>query len=172
MNNTGQVTLAHLSVKEYLFSGQLYPHSVVNIHINDRLAHQLISQTCLVCLLQLDRCDSVTSQEIAKFPLAPYAAEFWTFHAHTGGGDVLSTLQKLTVKLFQSDHLQFQNWIQLWDADDDWMRVSKSDSPLYYAALLGIQEVVQELARNKVDLNMKGGCCGNALQAASMRGHI
>src|SRR5262245_58184436 len=145
MTNAGRVTLAHLSVKEYLVSSQFHKHSTLSFYIDEKLAHKLIAQTCLIYLLQLDRHDSVTIQEIAKFPLAYYAAEFWIFHAHTGGSDVLNSLQKLTIRLFQSHHLQFHNWIQLWDADKNWRRRDKSDSPLYYAALCGIQDAVQDM---------------------------
>ena len=172
MSNIGKVTLAHLSVKEYLlFSNQLHECSTPHFHINEKLAHELISQTCLGYLLQLDSYDSVTSQEIAKFPLPHYAAEFWIFHAHAGGSDDLTSLKKLTVKLFQSDHFPFLNWIQLWDADDKWGRKNKSTSPLYYAALLGLQEVAQELIRTNMNLNIQGGYYGNTLQAASCKGY-
>src|SRR5262245_34974906 len=130
-----------MSVKEYLLSSQLH-HTDLNFTFNEKLAHKFISQTCLVFLLQLDKHDSLHPQKVIAYPLAQYAAENWTFHAHTGGKDVLIAIEQLTTIFFQSDH-PFHNWIELWDADDEndgWSHSTKSDSPLYYAALLGIQE--------------------------------
>lgn len=74
--------------------------------------------------------------------------------------------------------------MQIWDADnfDSRKPPEKVPSPIYYISLLGLDSVVSELfyekpsaglsSRRVFDLvNAQGGCHGNALQAASVRGH-
>ncbi|KAJ7253934.1 ankyrin repeat-containing domain protein, partial [Mycena rebaudengoi] len=51
-------------------------------------------------------------------------------------------------------------------------KTASSLSPLYIAASLGIGRIVWELLESGADVNTQGGYYGNALQAASYRGHI
>ncbi|KAF7973997.1 hypothetical protein HWV62_13611 [Athelia sp. TMB] len=43
--------------------------------------------------------------------------------------------------------------------------------PLYYASLFGLQELVKEILSRGEDVQVRGGPCDNALQAASYHGH-
>ena len=67
--------------------------------------------------------------------------------------------------------------MQLYNIDEPWRRSQlrpKADNcaqPLYYAAQLDVPEIVEKVIKQNVDVNAQGGRYGNALQAASYRGH-
>jgi len=82
MDKTGEVKLAHLSVKEYLLSKSCQD-GPSSFGISETSSHSFISQTCLAYLLQFDKPDCLSSSTIEEFPLALYAAQYWTFHAQS-----------------------------------------------------------------------------------------
>ena len=177
MDKTGEVKLAHFSVKEYLLSKR-HQNVPSSFCISETSSHSFISQTCLAYLLQFDKPDCMSSSMIHKFPLAQYAAQYWTFHAQAGRDDSSDALQKLTVHLLQSQHSPpFITWVQLWDLDNPWQRMdlrrksTEIPPPLYYASLAGLVQAVQTLMEKGGDVNAQAGCYGNALQAASCCGH-
>jgi hypothetical protein len=86
-NHIGTVKLSHFSVKEYLISDRIRNSKVSYFSIREDTSHSLISQCCLVYLLQFDRLDSLSSATIQSFPLAHYAAEYWIPHAQTANKD-------------------------------------------------------------------------------------
>ena len=68
-------------------------------------------------------------------------------------------------------------WIQLYNSDYPWnskdllLTMENIAPPLYYTALIGLSQVVEKVTLQFVDVNAQGGRYGNALQAASARGH-
>ena len=113
----GTVKLAHFSVKEYLVSEKILKGAAGRLHISEKLSHSLISRTCLVYLLHFSTDDSLDLTTTTSYPLALYAAKYWTLHAQSADISKSPTIQKLILNLFRSDSAPFNNWIRLWDVD-------------------------------------------------------
>jgi hypothetical protein len=168
---TSELRLAHFSVKEYLVSDRVRTgYSIA------KCAHEYIAQTCLTYLLHFKGPCLLTSDNIDEFPLARYAAEYWTQHARMAGKDADRTYL-LSMELFQSKRDAYINWIRLFEPDRPWMepnmtrRLESVPSPLYYASLEGLIESARQLVEKGADVNAQGGKYGNALQAASGERH-
>jgi hypothetical protein len=172
-----QVRLAHFSVKEYLLSnritnGPAHQYSVREIHANVSIA-----EICLAYLLQFDTPDSLTSQTIKEYPLALYAAKYWTQHARVTGNNE-NIIDRLITELFVSKKDAYINSIRIFDPENSWNSPDTTkileivSPPLYYASLNGLIKAVGLLLEEGADVNAQGGRnYGTALQAASLNGH-
>src|ERR1700728_5072972 len=164
-----------MSVKEYLLS----QHRVgaTGFSINEKLSHSHIAKTCLAYLLQFKSVVMLSPGTINNYPLANYATKYWIRHVNAGGkGSTDVQQQKLIMTLFQPQHtVPFISWVNMHDIDAPWSNSEKiSDcipSTFYYASSAGLLLVIQALVKNGVDLNVRGGEYGNALQAASFESH-
>ena len=147
------VQFSHFSVKEFLTSTRLASSSqdVLRYHIILGHAHTILAQVCLSILLRLD--DLVEDNSVEKrYPLAEYAAKYWVRHAQFE--DVASRIKGMEY-LFNLDKPYFEAWCQLHDIDSkpsksvfyQFTPHSKSDAkiPLYYAALCGFPNLVDQL---------------------------
>jgi Ankyrin repeats (3 copies)/Ankyrin repeats (many copies) len=147
------VQFSHFSVKEFLTSARLATSSqdVSHYHIVLKPAHMIMAQSCLSILLQQD--NRIEDKIVEKrSPLAEYAAEHWARHAQFE--DVASRIQGMEY-LFDPDKPYFSAWRQLHDIDSNstdsvfyqFTSFSKSgeNTPLYYAALCGFSNLVEEL---------------------------
>jgi len=169
------VQFSHYSVKEYLTSARLATSSqdVSRYHIALGPAHAILAQACVSVLLQLHDLDEQEDGEEQKShdeqpeqddgniqvdsdeqhivkknaPLARYAAEYWVRHAQFE--DVASHIQGKE-NLFDSDKPYFAAWRQLHDINTCpspryFMFKGGETTPLYYAALCGFQNIVEQL---------------------------
>ena len=149
------VQFSHFSVKEYLTSARLSTSSqdvVSRYHIALEPAHMILAQACLSVLLQLHDHDE--EDEVGKnAPLARYAAEYWVRHAQFE--EVVSQITGME-HLFDPDKPYFAAWIRLYDIDTfsfnssvfhylAFNQESSANTPLYYAALCGFQNLVKQL---------------------------
>ncbi|KAH0559449.1 hypothetical protein GP486_004039 [Trichoglossum hirsutum] len=177
LEETEELRLAHFSVKEYLTSERIRAGPASKFHIPEIPAHLSIAQTCLVYLLQFNKPNSLTPNTGQECPLIRYAAKYWVEHAKASDASV-APLDHLTAKLFGLEKDCFLNWIRVYDpdlpwAEPDFSREVESIAPqLYYASLLGLNQVVQQLLERSADVNAQGGRLSNALQAASHYGHV
>ncbi|KAH0538097.1 hypothetical protein FGG08_005309 [Glutinoglossum americanum] len=171
-----ELRLAHFSVREFLMSDRIQDGPARQYSTQEIPANVSIAEICLAYLLQFDKDDSLTSETVKDFPLARYAAQYWTQHARVAKRDA-STLHRLIMELFLSKRDAYVNWIRLFDPDSpyrepDIMRGSNSvATPLYYASLAGLAESVRLLLEAGADVNAQGGRHGNAIEAASFQGH-
>ena len=171
------VRLAHFSVKEYLVSKRILQGDAKRYNIQEINANIVILNGCLAYLLEFDGFDSLTSESLAEFPLAKYAAKYWTQHAQVVERDS-SFNPLLTIELFLTEGHGLLNWIRLYDPErNEWQRLdlkrisSSICPPLYYASITGLQRSVQILLDKGANVNAQGGDYGNALQAASRWGY-
>jgi ankyrin repeat protein len=169
------VALAHYSVKEYLLSDRIWKGEAAQYGMQDTICHEVIARGCLGYLFQFQQpeLDSDNFPEI--FKLATYSAEFWVSHAHKTG-DRIKNISQVAIRLFSTENPAYLNWIRLYNPDTHWpdfpMSREKISHPLYYAALLGLRDVVSLLLENGSDPNeVLGGYYGNPLNAASHQGH-
>jgi hypothetical protein len=145
------VQFSHFSVKEFLTSERLATSSqdVSRYHIALNPAHTILAQACVSVLLQLHDRDEGDDVE-KNGPLASYAAEYWVRHAQFE--DVASRTKGMEY-LFDSDKPYFAAWRKLYDIDNDppesvffWFTSRESaGTPLYYAALCGFRNIVEQL---------------------------
>ena len=189
------VRLAHFSVQEYLVSERIQSGHAAKYSIQEISANRDMAQICLAYLLCFDKPDSL--REIDKsafkgnlidkriveksindeFPLALYAAMYWPQHVRVAGENDDAILPLVSELMLINKHT-LVNWIRLSDPDhpaleQDMCKESNTiASPLYYTALLGLGEATKLALHSGIDVNIVGGECGTALQAASDRGYV
>jgi Ankyrin repeats (many copies) len=178
------VQFSHFSVKEFLTSTRLADSriEVSRYHIDLEPAHTVMAQACMGVLLHPDDC--LEDNSIRRIiSLSGYAAEYWVKHAQFNG--VTSSLHKAMEYLFDSDRPHFATWLQLQNID---IRPSRSmdsslselaasspvkASPLYYAALCGFQDLVENLViKHPQHVKTNGGWYGTPLVAALAGRHF
>jgi ankyrin repeat protein len=177
------VQFSHFSVKEFLTSTRLTTSSkdVSCYHIDLEPAHTVLAQACLGVLLQRDDCNEENGAR-RNSPLGRYASQQWATHAQFKS--VSSSLRKAMEYLFDLDKPYFAAWLKLHDIDIDPNRSGSSlslvtppsisrASPLYYAALCGLQGLVKDLVvKYPQHVNASGGYCITPLVAALVAGHF
>ena len=178
------VQFSHFSVREFLTSTRLATSSgdVLRYHIALEPAHTILAQACMSILLLSDDRDERSGNGIKNnSPLALYAAEHWATHAQTE--HVSSYLRTSMASLFDLDKPYFAAWLELYDIDPDppsgsafylFAPLKKCDaSPLYYAALCGFQDLVQNLiVKYPQHVNASGGWFLTPLVAALAGKHF
>jgi Ankyrin repeats (3 copies) len=175
--STGKVVLlAHYSVKEYLSSGRCRQDRVIQYNMQDTTCNEFIAKSCLGYLLQFQRSDSF-NRYIQEFKLAQYSAEFWTSHVQALPYKA-EALNRLIMELFSTGDGAYLNSIRISDPDRPLDRLNAErelvniPTPLYYASLFGLNEIVSLLIlETGADVDAQGGHYGNALQAASWGGY-
>ena len=193
-----EVRLAHFSVKEYLVSERIAAKGCAEFYIEEHLAHSLLAQLCIRYLIhcfQTDFCKSSDSllmyetEFLDKAAFAPYAASFWSKHLQAADLDDSSPIHQEILALFLVtgnvkaliklrrgwfDYEQVQimrccgyvlirNGNHMYDLDFN------SVPPLYYACLLGLDQLVSMLLDKGADYH----CCtpeGSCLVAAVSSG--
>ena len=174
------VQFSHFSVKEFLTSHRLATAGgqVSDYHIDLESAHTTLAQVCLGVLLQIQ--DNVDRQTPKHHP-ARYAAKHWTTHAQFG--EVSSRLHKGMEYLFDANKPHFEVWRALCDIDTMpshnatffWFAPYRKSpaAPLYYAALCGFHDLVEQLiTKHPQDVNADGGYYVRPLVAAFAGGHF
>ncbi|KAJ0138991.1 hypothetical protein HZ326_18041 [Fusarium oxysporum f. sp. albedinis] len=130
-----ELHLAHFSVKEYLLEQAQFDLESASI---------VITRTCLTYLGDINNnCSTIRSD----FPMARYAAEYWTEYAVSA--ETSEEIVRITNELGPP-------------------RASR----LYYACLGGLSWAARDLISEGADVNAEGGVYGNALQAASSTGNL
>jgi ankyrin repeat protein len=171
-----EIRLAHFSVEEYLVSERIQNGPARQYSIRKIPTHISIAEICLAYLLQFDKANCLTRRTTEEYPLARYAAKYWTQHARAAEWDA-EAMHQLIMQFFWSKRDAYVNWVQLFDLDEPWQEPKitedwkKVASPLYYASLAGLIKSVRLLLEKGADINAQGGYYGNALQAASWKGH-
>ena len=174
------VQFSHFSVKEYLTSDRLRTSgNICNYHIPLNAAHTILARACLAVLLQLD--ENVDKERLGTFPLAFYAAQYWTRHAKFE--DVELGIQDDMERLFNPRNPYLAAWDWIYNVDRDRVRgsvgalaehpTSPNATALYYASLCGFSGVAKYIiCTHEEDVNAKSGYHRTPLHAASYKGHI
>jgi hypothetical protein len=178
------VQFSHFSVREFLTSTRLATSGgdVLRYHIALEPAHTIVAQACMSILLRSDDRDGQSGNGVGdNSPLAQYAAEHWAAHAQFE--HVSSCLRTSMESLFDLDKPYFAAWLELYDIDTPFPTSStfflldpdgtRGGSPLYYAALCGFQDIVENLiVKYPQHVNASGGCYVTPLVAALSGKHF
>ena len=177
-DNSWVVQFSHFSVKEYLTSPRLSRshRDVSQFRIDLEPAHTIMAQACLATLLQLD--DRTFNSGLEAIPLVKYAAEHWVVHAQFE--KVASCVRDGMADLFDSSKPHFTAWLRVHDIDEFWDYFSPrlppgvgSVSSLYYAALCGFYDLVENLIiKHPEQVNTRGGRIVAPLPAALYKRHF
>jgi hypothetical protein len=167
------VQFSHFTLKEFLTSDRLaFGLDVSHFYVRSEAAHTILAQACLGVLLRFDdRCDN-----IEDFPLARYAAQYWPMHARLGS--VSSYMKNGMERLFDEDKPNFSTWLWIYNEDRGHsmptIGPTKPEAvPLYYAARLGFQDLVEHLiAKHPEHVNANGGKEMTPMHAAASGGHV
>lgn len=167
------IALGHYSVQEYLVSDRIKQGQAKQYSMQEVECHNAITKGSLMYLAHFQQ--SLSTEILEASALAKYTAEFWSSHLKKMGDEAEGSL--LTISLMSADKPTYLNWIRLHDPDRPYEEPDLDRSlesiatPLYYAALLGLSTITGLLLDKGADANAQGGRYGNALQAASARGH-
>jgi ankyrin repeat protein len=173
--DTRVVQFSHFSVKEYLTASRLAEpiRDVSHYHIRLEATHTILAQACLGVLLRLD--GSVDRDNINNFPLARYAARYWTTHAQFENAS--SWIKDGMECLFDADRPHFASWLWIYNKDRglsmSTMRPEEPGTrPLYYAARHGFRDLAEHLiAEHPEHVNARGGAEETPMHAAASAGH-
>ena len=156
------IQFSHFSVKEYLTSERLAETTdpISQFHVSMTPAHTTIVRTCLGVLLHID--DTITEDDLERFPFVKYAAEHWVGHARFE--DVSSSILDVLKCLFDPNNRHLAVWIWMYDPASPRRRVDGSKSPpqttvpaLHYATICGLHSIVESLiAEHSQDVNAQG----------------
>lgn len=179
------LTAAHASVVDFLKEnrvriGQEREFSYTKAAVNLEMA-----ETCLVYLLEFAEGKVILHEEnILNYPFARLSAELWDdYYREVAPSFVepevdMTRVNSLIKRLFASRE-KMRKWIQLCDPDNDNYRVqfdlkiSDVKPALYYAALLGLSDIVSHLIRKGHSIDeMADKDCGTALTAACVYGRV
>jgi hypothetical protein len=168
------IALAHYSVQEYLVSHRIKQGQAKQYSMQEVECHNAITKGCLRYLTQLQQ--PLSEETLKASALARYAAEFWSSHLRNVGEETDEVIL-VAMSFMSMENPAYLTWIQLCDPDHPYRAPDLGKglecvaTPLYYAALLGLSMITGLLPNQGANVNARGGRFGNALQAASWRGH-
>ena len=112
-----KVRLAHFSVKEYLESSRILSSNAKEFFLDPVKQHGFLTQSCLVYLIYYSDCPwkTLSSSDLATFPLLQYAAGSWSHHALLQRHD--STVLEST---FLSTDVVRRDWLLVHNPDYHW----------------------------------------------------
>ncbi|KAJ5757468.1 uncharacterized protein N7511_006162 [Penicillium nucicola] len=184
VSTTRIVRIAHFSVQEYLQSDRIRQQKAATFAIKRKSANAELTQICLAYLLDPTLSEGVVDEvKLRDFPFAGFAAMYWHRH-YQNSEEAKINSTKLMLDIFQNETNSFVTWVRLYAVDRPWEEIPTSQSvediasPLYYASFLGLEVVLNTILATDYKssdlcglVNAQGGYFGNALQAASWKGH-
>ncbi|RMZ86570.1 hypothetical protein DV736_g6204, partial [Chaetothyriales sp. CBS 134916] len=171
--------IEHFSVQEYLLSDRIRKGKAADFALSGPSQHGRISKTCLLYLQHDEFLQQVLSPDlVTQYAFARYAAEHWHLHYRQADSQFARQLSEMVSTLLTT-YCTKERWIQLhdperpWDSNVRYHRFARNPlSATYYASFLGLDKVLGSiLSISTADVNAQGGRYGNALVAASYRGH-
>lgn len=181
------LTIAHTTVLDFLKTQPIKISSEPEVRFTQSIINLRMAETCLVYLRYfIDNHIELTKNNIIHYPLARFCAEFWHEHYRkitvNGKEEVnMTQINAMVMALFHSREALLK-WVRLYDPCDHTNRVdlgkqlSEIHTPIYYASLLGLSEVVSCLINEGATINdtfdeCNGNLClGTPLVAASSLG--
>ena len=173
------VHLVHASAKEFL--SPVLPHFSLSDGSKETRSlesapHLFVSKVCLryLCYKNIGRA-AIPSDKF-KWTFHQYANDHW--HKHQKLSHIYDQeYHGLATKFFNVDNTNFTSWSATFEHSSEEVEeesgfVFRSASPLYYATLLNMAPIMENIFKSDMSqLNYTGGKYGTALQAASALGN-
>ena len=181
ISDRGNLTLAHLSVKDYLLSETIRrDESVSSFALIPGNARSDLAVDCLTYLQFIElrhgpaKSLQMYTTRVAQLPFLRHVATAWPYYAKEC--ETTSYLERLIRGFFGSNQRPaFLSWVQVLNADYPfkWDLYPTHATTLYYAASFGMTDMVKHLIKQDVDLNAPGSRFGGtALHGAAWRGYL
>ena len=179
------IRFAHFSVNEHLMSENLKSTTgkASRFYVSTDKAHAYVSSSCLDHLHGLN--GQFQSKQLLLYgPLLHYSAQYWHVHVKSFESSHVDAMELVAVKgkihdLFRPTFCRsYVSWLILADPDEFnnpgklGETADAYPEPLYYALLLGFDDIGQKLILEGADPDGRSGHEGNALQLAAHRGYI
>jgi hypothetical protein len=155
--NAMEIRFAHFSIKEYLSSSRI---SRVYYSTPEQTAHLHISECCLAYHLQLSESMMVTEDDLGRYALCEYAAQYWLDHLEKVALESWTiSVTNRAKRVFVTQSQSLLNMVRIGsyydgELESDWeMTPNKLESPIFYAASIGAFQLVSLLIRDGADVN-------------------
>ena len=163
---------AHYSVHEFLMSDRV----AGDFRLTVQDANAIVARLSLSYILSVSGTMPPVSSTLELLPFIVYASSNWSLaYANSNKENDQHNISLLTCRLFTTDNeAKLKYSIYISDPDKAYkvpFQDMKYISRLYYACLYGLLYVCINIVDDGADVNAQGGYYGNALQAASSRGH-
>jgi ankyrin repeat protein len=179
--------LIHASVRDFLLSGLLQNPMDLNrtetipaSPVDHSDQHIELAIVCLGYLSNYDTWDQHTECESPnhRHDFTCYAIRYWNKHVNSRGQNNADLLPLLK-SFFRRGNPGFEHWSGYINSIEPTVNEDEEDeskdvpaTPLYYAALLGLSALMEQiLLEDKSQLNQVGGIYGTPLQAACFKGN-
>lgn len=179
------ISLAHFSVKEYLFSQRILTGSARSYKISSDLAQQHIAHSCLAYIAYCKSVPRESPHVESQHPLRLYAHSRWALHATLVPGNLLDDICSVAIDLFKEpqpslDWCAYSNLSRLSIEENKprwlsipfgWYQIPRW--PIYYlfchAVLVGNETLVEHLL--EIGLQVEADrALGYALKLAAQNG--
>ncbi|KAJ3818482.1 hypothetical protein F5880DRAFT_1491299, partial [Lentinula raphanica] len=185
VDNRDIVQLAHASVKDFLLDSHNNSQTSKLLNINAQLAHNIIGQMCLICLLSQREYKPiwknvrwVRRENIVTFE--QYATEYWAKHSQYNerGESPCEELTQLSQEFLDNALEMFKNCKQnFWEVSDNsvgkvvFVECSNLQVAAFFGMKICIQQILIDIHRLDSDINAQEGYYGSAIQAAAAEGY-
>ncbi|KAI7198824.1 hypothetical protein KC316_g3850 [Hortaea werneckii] len=169
------IRLAHFSVKEYLISTR---PCLEQFSLQEKESNDILATCCLIYLHRFEGQEWNDPECEAKFPLARYAASYWTTHARIS--DCQSQRQlDLCMKFLTVRPPAYRSWHRFYDMSEKWNRtcnirreIPEFPEPLFSASGEGLLRAVHAILEGEtIDIDAAWELGGSALCEASRMGY-
>ena len=193
------VSFVHFSVKEYLSNvfDTRFPRLENTLFSHVTEANDLLARCCLRYLFydqfqvvseNDERLASSVVSQYGRYGFLPYAASSWPAHASKVNVPT-DQLHHFIDELFDPERLRWRLWAQVYESGNrhrigdttvgfsSILRSPRNATPLYYAALLGLTEVMDSIYRKiqgREDVTaqtLRSDAFSQAARAAALGGH-
>ncbi|OTA91063.1 hypothetical protein M434DRAFT_22639 [Hypoxylon sp. CO27-5] len=181
VTSQGHVTLAHMSVKDYLLSTRIRDSQVTSYFaLSADDSSSTLFQCCMTYISFADFKEgpAISSdsylQRLRKFPLLRHAAISWPYYYRAATPS--DNLTAAAMQFFDNENRKlFMSWVQTINADNpfSWDFYPRHATALYYAATFGLTNIVGGFIKANVELDLPGSRYGGtALHGAVYRLHV
>lgn len=175
------IRIAHFSVQEYLVSDQIRSSHAAIFALSGPEQHFRLCKACLLYFVNDDYLRQPRSSRLAQqYAWIRYAAARWVDHYRQADPELVRGLSQRVIQLLSTSETLYR-WVEFYCLRDESelplapaydVDIDIHPSPVYYAALLGLDDLLRIMLSNSAaDIEVQGGRFGTALIAASWKGY-
>jgi len=181
--NRYEVQFIHETVRDYLKASDVLSRKTLNAQDSLSLSltetgDMVIAEACLQYILHFSESSSPSGNrnddgkveyDHGSWPWLKYARDYWWQHLQRSPRACTERISQLSVSLITLEDVRSYKLL-LWCITHEAFETSMT--PLYIASFISVPKLVLAVLPRTADVNARGGKYGNALQAASVMGHL